>query len=439
MALEDALAYLNRSLTDPVVGYITQEDLQLLVKQIYADRAPGPEGPIGSRGQSGIQGSPGIGGSIGPVGPQGAVGAKGNIGTTGTTGATGAQGPPGVAATLNLTASPATPVTTNGQMYVVTDPKLAWLPAGSLLGDLVVYSTNKWVNLGALGVQMIPSTTAGNRIRLDIAGRPLHLDEDHIIFQTRVDAATEHDQTNLAVADRVPFSGGTLTGHIFGPNTSSGDIATTYATKGYVDLRLPVTGGTASDLNVGTLSVTSLSVTNLVDDLLVGAATTGDHALSKGEAGELFASVSHSHPIPPLVLTTSGGTLTGPLTFGSDSTTVDLTPESRYGLVLLPYEKDPAGKRIAQTDHMVYYNPSKQMWVFNGPTLTATPGVEFLTPPRSASAPTAMDQVANREFVEKMDLLAISEMKQYLADQIDALEQALTERVMVQVRAEIHK
>lgn len=428
MALEDALAYLNRSLTDPLVGYITQDDMQAVIKQIYADRAPGPVGPVGSRGQSGVQGSPGTSGSMGPAGPLGDKGDKGDPGAAGLAGATGPAGPPGIAATLTLTASPPTPVTTTGQMYVVTDPELGWLPSGSSLGDLVVYDGTKWVNLGPLGVQMLPSTISGNRIQLDEAGRPYHLD-DHLIYETTSDAAVVHDQLSLAVEDRVPFSGGTLTGHILGPATSPADVAETYTTKGYVDTKLPSTGGVAADLVVEDLAVITLTVDSPVMNLRVGEATTVDHAISKGEAGELFSSKDHTHPVPEGVLSTSGGTLTGPLTFGSASTTVDIAPESRFGLVLLPKTDG-----VEQTDHMVYFNPSKGTWVFNGPTVSQVPGVEFMTPPRSAIEPVAMDQLANREFVEKMDTLAISEMKTYVMEQIDALELLLTERISAQAQ-----
>ena len=439
MALEDALAYLNRSLSDPVVGYITQEDLQNMVEQIYADRLPGPAGPLGSRGQSGVQGAPGTGGPTGPTGSNGGVGPKGNTGNDGLPGATGPTGPPGVAATLNLTASPGTPNESLGQMYVVTDPLLPWLPANSLLGDLVVYDGLQWVNLGALGVQMLPSDISGNRLHLDIAGRPYHLDEDHLIFETRVDAAAIHDRLALAAEDRMPISGGTFTGHIFGLATSPADLPLTYATKGYVDLRLPTTGGTAADLIVTTLGVASLTVTNVVPNLRVGPATTEDHALSKGDARTLFSLKGHTHPIPESVITSNGGFLEGPLTFGSGTTTVDLAPEPRYGLVMLPHEFDVFGSRVPMTDHMVYFNPSKKMWVFNGPILTAAPGVEFLTPPRSSTQPMAYDQLTNREFVEKMDALVITEIKAYIAEQFDALEQVLTERILTQVRTETRK
>lgn len=421
MSLEEALAHVQPEKTDPSYGWITADDIQAAITQVYADRMPGPVGPQGIRGPMGNTGVVGATGIVGPTGPAGPRGTTGTTGPTGPAGPTGPTGPAGQAAVLTLTASPASPNNVNGQMYVVVNTTYSWLPPGSLLGDLVVYDGVRWNNLGPLAAGILPSTAPGNRLTLDAQGHMVHLDTDHTTLESRSEAANAHNALQGQLDSKLNTTGGVITGKIESPLTSAEDAPGTLITKSWSDTKLNRTGSIADDLQVTVLDVHTLNVDSPTNLLVPTPATSDDHAVSRGEVLELIEA-SPDTVIPDNIVYDTGATMVGPLVFGS----ISLSPNDRYGLLIQPHEGEQA-----LVEHTIYFNPSKLTWVFGGPS-SGTPGVEFITPPRCAIPPMALDQLSNRKFVEDNDQLTLGLANKYTDEQIRNLEMALTERLLAQ-------
>jgi hypothetical protein len=210
---------------------------------------------------------------------------------------------------------------------------------------------------------------------------------------------------NDALDQRVPVTGGTLTGLLIGPPVTEQDPVGTLVTRRYVDDRYLSKVGIQSflgDLIVsGKVDTGTLKVRTPVKDLLLDPTVSAQGALPLSQAQALFANKNHTH-LDVLTdktgIAKTGGDLDGTVNL-SDRASLSGRVSALFGGVSITLAAlDSSGNQDAE--HALLYDGGRESWVFTGPS-TGLSSVLFQTPATQQTEPGLPEHVANKKYVDE--------------------------------------